>query len=59
MINVSLFSIKRLRIHLEMKHHELSRDQVKSQLAALRTRRAKTGAIQLLFHFLFTVMSVS
>jgi len=33
-----------------MKHTELSRDQVKSQLAALQTRRAKTGDIQLLFY---------
>jgi len=44
----TLFSIKRLRIHLEMKHTELSRDQVKRQLASLRTRRrAKTGDVQL------------
>jgi len=29
-----------------MKHHELSREQVKNQLAALRPRRAKRGQLQ-------------
>ena len=35
-----------------MKHTELSRDQVRSQLVALRTRRAKPGNSWLLFCFM-------
>jgi len=31
-----------------MKHTELSREQIRSQLAALRTRHVKTGDVQLL-----------